>query len=177
MRPYRPFFSAPPRSTTKMTVAIVVGNGPLSDTDRNEINSLAAHKSAVVYRFNDYWNKNYESGEPVDVHVRNTKVHRLKKHGPNDVATVHIRTAENPFRRGPFGRCKTSGSKKKLSSGSKLIARLEHDDEVDSIEVYGMNWNFGKKDRHSASEGVTINDCCTKCSVHPTESEDYLPKM
>ena len=74
-------------ATQASEVAVVVGNGPISEKDRAEIQALAERTNALVYRFNDYWNKNYRDHEPIDIHVRNVWITK----GDRDKAPPNIR--------------------------------------------------------------------------------------
>ena len=159
-----------------MSHAVVVGNGPLSDTNRSEIRQLA-DDGAVVYRFNDFWNKNFEDNEPVDVHVKKLgMLWSRKKRFPQrgDYPDMKNKTIVNYVRPVFKGCSETCKGLRVKSTGTNMLSRLDADRNVAKIDVYGMNWNFHDK-VHSRSEGTVIESCCTKCHIHPTPTEDYLP--
>ena len=160
-----------------MNAAVVIGNGPLSDDDRGEIQRMAA-QGATVYRFNDFWNKNYQKDEPVDVHVKKLGslwAPRHQRHFPDgkDHPKMKSKLVVN-YTRPVFHGCSSQSGGKVKSTGTNMLSRLERDKKVETIDVFGMNWNF-TDNVHSVNEGHLIEACCSKCTIHPTPTQDYLP--
>ena len=60
------------------------------------------------------------------------------------------------------------------TSGAAVIDWLEQDPSVETIHVFGMNWN--KRDPHvDFVKKKLVETCCTKCEFHKTESPSYFP--
>ena len=171
----------------------VVGNGPISRQDRKEI----AQANKVV-RFNDV--NNYWEGERTTLRVVRhpswftlKQVNAPKWHvaptdglAPNDaelITGVYERQHSNdnilPDDRRLFPSCWCGDSclQKQTwagpSTGGVALSVLQELQNVETIHVYGMNWN-GPADMHiDFANGTMIAGCCTKCVIHPTASDAY----
>ena len=184
----------------KDTVA-VVGNGPISEEDRSNIN-----KANCVLRFNDL--KNYKTGERFDVHVtrfsngywsgmhllhhapyvlpiamtssdvKNSWVLYGRKKLPTILVYENKKNVELPptskiFMRSTCGdECLQSSADWGPSSGAAVIDMLENLESVKKIEVYGMNWN-GNKNHIDFKVPNIVPKYCSKCKLHPTSNNDY----
>ena len=60
------------------------------------------------------------------------------------------------------------------SLGMIAISLFEAREDVESIHVYGMNFNFIASHTGSSERDV-VNTCCRKCIVHPTMKGKYYP--
>ena len=166
----------------------VVGNGPLSEDDKKNI-----EKCDMVYRFNDL--KNYKDGDKIDVHVMrewenthkysgehmvlNTPKCYVGMHAKEDaqsdteciIQTNGIRSLN------VFTDC-TEPHQKRISrnpsTGTMLLSELQKNEQISSIDVYGMNWAFGILN-HADEEANLIGTCCTKCNINKTHSDSYKP--
>ena len=178
----------------------VVGNGPLSKANRNELNSFDC-----VVRFNDL--KNMKQGDALTVHairhvdrgknsflpglektVKNSHVlpiiqrsKLMQKFPANALPPLYV--DENGIDRQLeiFEKCENgvqyhhSLTRSGPSTGSLVISYLNKASSTKSIDVYGMNWNGG--DFHLDFKDPTIvARCCNKCTIHPTHSQRYLPE-
>ena len=68
--------------------------------------------------------------------------------------------------------CTHSLTKFGPSTGAAVIDELHRASDVESIHVYGMNWNGGSHHVDFQHPNV-VADCCDKCVVHPTSSDTY----
>ena len=171
----------------------VVGNGPISRADRAEI-----AKASRVIRFNDV--NNYWEGEKTTLrvvrhpswftlkHVGAPKWHVAPTDGlaPNDadlVTGVYERQHKGdnllPDTARLFPSCFCGPSCLQAvtwagpSTGGVALSVLQDLEHVETINVYGMNWN-GPADMHiDFANRTMIEGCCTKCVIHPTASDDY----
>lgn len=185
------------------TVA-VVGNGPLSEHDRRDINN-----SDYVIRFNDL--KNFRDGERCDIHA-------IRHHGTFDFASIYktpnysqiIPVAPNPecvfnskYLSGKTGlaplflfdprknnilssntrvfknstcseECIPSNSDFGISTGTAVIDALESCNSVNKINIYGMNWN-GEHEHLDFKYPYLVKKYCNKCKIYKTNSNNYLP--
>ena len=162
----------------------VVGNGPLTDVQRKEIDGCE-----TVYRFNNL--KNWREGEKIDVHVQRewegTHVYAgegmapharrclVGMHADNDAGTSATALNTRGLRAfDAFKTCKTNNSvSTNPSAGTILLSTLQADHNVSKIDVYGMNWAFSKSQGHSAREQTLVDECCTKCEVHQPARSTY----
>lgn len=189
----------------------VVGNGPLRDEDRSDIET----KSCVI-RLNDA--KNKRESERTDVAVirshviskgkvdkykarrvydlydddvllvpfmeSNLELHDdLGRHIFADPVPIHTTGKKKLHFTGHiklFPKCETSPlsntSSNGPSTGGALLHYLESDNGVDTIDVYGMNWTGGNWHVDFKNPNL-VRDCCTKCHIHQTPSNEYLPPM
>ena len=164
----------------------VVGNGPLTDAHRREINGCS-----MVYRFNDL--KNWTKGDRIDVHVQREweGTHQyageaMAPHAHRCLVGVHAgedakgKSATALTTRGlrafdVFDACKPNNSvSRNPSTGTILLSTLENDPNVSTIDVYGMNWGFHQSQGHSTQEGALVDECCSKCTVHRPARSTYL---
>lgn len=181
------------------TVA-VVGNGPISDEDRYNID-----KADCVIRFNDL--KNFKHGERCDIHAirytdgtfpglnLNPKNSIILPVSPNNYAVYNSSDLCNMtglpplliyesrlsndldknvaiFENSNCGKeCIQSSSQYGPSTGTAVIDLLENCNSVNKIEVYGMNWNGAG---HLDFKNPTIvENFCSKCDIHRTQSSKY----
>tara|TARA_B110000046_G_C12957708_1_gene383075 strand:+ start:697 stop:1344 length:648 start_codon:yes stop_codon:yes gene_type:complete len=181
----------------------VVGNGPISEEDRQEIN----RDYDCVVRFNDM--KTYRKGDALTVQVsrdvhgympgvnkadvplwpvaHNSDVvaHNGALRGRNvlDPLLVHESSNgdENEIVDGVLfpgcdacdsRECRHSESRAGPSTGALVLNALERSPAVDSLHVYGMNWNGGAHHVDFKHPNV-VADCCTKCVIHRTANEEY----
>lgn len=174
-------------------VVAVVGNGPISRQDRREI----AEASKVI-RFNDV--NNFWEGEKTTLrvvrhpswftlkHVGAPKWHVAPTNGlaPDDAALVtgvyerqhgHDNILSSDARLFPSCYCNDDCLQSTTwagpSTGGIALSVLQELENVETIDVYGMNWN-GPADMHvDFANRTLITDCCTKCVIHPTASDNY----
>lgn len=164
----------------------VVGNGPLSRSDREAID-----KCQKVIRFNDTKNKlDYEKTDllflrdngsgwwgtekcgntPVVLLENPDTTNQTWPHNCKVVARMrHFDTA--------FPGCanrKTLTAEHGASSGLMAIQALEQDKSVSSVDVFGMNWNF-EQPHHLKDEEAIIRKCASKAKIHATQTASYLP--
>lgn len=170
-----------------MTItAIVVGNGPISDEQRSRIENIKFKNpyQIRVYRFNDFYNKNYRDGESVDVHVV-----RKTLRGCFDIASSLIGKTPEPFiienivRKINFSENK-SYRNMNISTGTILLGMLDKDPNIDRIEIYGMNHKFPPRKNsdwtrffvpnHSERESTILQERCLKCVFYPTPTDNYI---
>tara|TARA_B100000575_G_C23074098_1_gene618677 strand:+ start:107 stop:856 length:750 start_codon:yes stop_codon:yes gene_type:complete len=171
----------------------VVGNGPISHADRKAI-----AKASKVVRFNDV--NNFWEGERTTLRVvRHPSWFTLKHVGaptwhvvptdglaPKDaeiITGVYERQHTNDnilpddSRLFPSCFCGDSCLQAKTwagpSTGGVALSVLQELENVDVINVYGMNWN-GPADMHiDFANRTMVRGCCTKCIIHPTANNDY----
>ena len=176
----------------------VVGNGPISEEDRNLIN-----KQNCIIRFNDQ--KSKLEHERIDVLVlRNNTLHISKRddiiwpvipfcktiddyevryskmikpiyvfeevcdHEPNVQEMKSKKVYSNCIKQARHGDG-TSG----VSTGSAVLSSLQNDDTVESINVFGMNFNGGWWHVDFNDPNLS-NICCTKCIFHKTRGDEYI---
>lgn len=178
---------------TDASSVAVVGNGPLSVSDR----ALIAF-SSIVIRFNDVNNK--LKGEKTTVrvvrhpswftfkHVVHPEWHVSPKAAdiPSDARVVTyvyesqhgLSNAVNASERlfpscncGPS--CLHSTGWAGPSTGGAALSLLQEVSDIRHIHVFGMNWN-GDADMHTdfANKSI-VTGCCTKCIFHPTANTNY----
>lgn len=172
---------------------VVVGNGPISESDRQQINN-----AECVFRFND--TKNYIEGDKIDYHViRRNGLHMTGEEMHPGVEKIaisynsrHIENFEKQIltfeskrktnsldehRLFPVcdceDRCNASNSIAGASSGAALINELEGNKSIKKIHVFGMNWN-GSDTHIDFKYPDIIPTCCTKCDIHTTSRASYL---
>ena len=166
----------------------LVGNGPLSETQRKEINTKNFN---FVLRFNDM--KNYRNGDRVDVlvcrewedthkYAKSNHCLKCKKmlvgvHAREDLrangADMYIETKKKHYFE-LFNRPENVNLNQQPSTGAIVISEIQNNSKVKKIDVYGMNFNF-KSIYHKKNEGSIIRKYCEKCIFHETPSSSYLP--
>lgn len=171
-------------------IVTVVGNGPISEKQRNEIN-----KQKWVIRFNEF--KNFKQGDKVDEHVilgydekkiksileansineydRNIRVTLITEEGKNishDNLIERDNSSYNCF--DPIGPDKKDIMEvnNRPTAGMIILSVLQSDDNVDTIRVYGMNSNY-TGDWHSKKEQKIKKKYCTKCIFYKTTTDSY----
>jgi hypothetical protein len=174
-------------------VVCVIGSGPLSEVQRIEIEQCPGE----VVRFND--RKNKRAWEREDVHVERHHGRGWKL--SEDQKSFGGWTACN-IRRGEKINCeyhKTFGGREENgcalfrdceewgevegiqyiedwpTTGTMYLSDAQKQKHIETIRVYGMNWNMIDKNAHRDSEGVLIKKCCKKCSIHDTPFKRYCP--
>ena len=181
------------RSTFDGTIA-VVGNGPISEADRAEIET-----HDVVVRFNDA--NFYRLGEKVTLHVVREPtaldpsvpidaliwdVSPLKAFLRYDAALtspVYERDYHDEEWASPESiifpscgvcpDCKQAGTFAGPSTGAVAISELNELDAVNTMNVYGFNWNGAARIHIDFLNKSLVKDCCTKCIFHSTQSDWY----
>lgn len=166
----------------------LVGNGPVSEEQRKEINTK---NFDFVLRFNDM--KNYRVGDRVDVlvcreientHEYNNSNHcnKCKKmlvgmHAKEDLdrngANMYIETKKMHYFE-LFNRKENFFLNQQPSTGAIVISEIQTNSKVKKIDVYGMNFNHISP-VHNKNEGNIIRKYCEKCRFHKTPSKTYLP--
>lgn len=58
------------------------------------------------------------------------------------------------------------------STGAIVIDSLEKMSSIDSVHIFGMNWN-GTSHHVDFAQPNLVGTCCTKCVIHPTENNMY----
>ena len=172
----------------------VVGNGPLFVSDHARI-----AMSDVVVRFNDVNNK--WSAERTDIHVlRHPSWITFKRIDPD--ITWHVGALADQMPEGaelvsyvfetqhssgnmassnarifPSCNCGDSclhrGTWAGPSTGAVALSALEEDPGVDSIHVFGMNWNGNEEAHIDFKNSTIVPNCCTKCQFHETSGDGY----
>ena len=170
----------------------VVGNGPISRADRRQIEAASR-----VVRFNDV--NNYWEGEKTTLRVvRHPSWFTLKHVGapkwhvaptddlaPSDAELVtgvyerqHSTDNILPDTTRLFPSCPCGDSCLQRttwagpSTGGVALSALQELDNVETIHVFGMNWN-GHPGHTDFLYPTLVADCCSKCTIHPTRSTDY----
>ena len=177
----------------------VVGNGHLSEADRDHIRNTSNHTFDRIIRFNDM--NSWQYGEVVDIRV--TRIpsgfspifpyHATEEWYvtvdpglvPHDAARIIVvyersREQENTLRdRRMFPACGACGvhclhswASMGPSTGAAVIDTFEQDDDVKRIDVFGMNWN-GNLPHNDFLDRTIVERCCAKCTVHPTPDSTY----
>tara|TARA_Y100000389_G_scaffold179981_1_gene194487 strand:+ start:493 stop:1248 length:756 start_codon:yes stop_codon:yes gene_type:complete len=171
----------------------VVGNGPISRADRAAI----ANSSRVV-RFNDV--NNFWKGEKTTLRVvRHPSWITLKHTG---APKWHVSPTEALLPRGSEivtgmyepqrghenllpddavifpsclcgDSCRQAGTWAGPSTGAVALSVLQEMRNVETINVYGMNWNGDKRAHIDFANKTLVRDCCTKCVIHPAASNSY----
>ena len=63
-----------------------------------------------------------------------------------------------------------------MSSGGTVLEQLDGlAPPLEEIAVFGMNWNEKCLNNLDFLDRTLIRDCCARCTIHPTATEDYLP--
>lgn len=171
----------------------VVGNGPISHADRHAIS-----KASRVVRFNDV--NNFWEGEKTTLRVvRHPSWFTLKHVGApkwHVAPTDHLAPSDALLFTAVYERqhhgdnildadarifpscacgdsCLQAATWAGPSTGAIALSALQELENVERIDVYGMNWN-GNSDMHVDFANRTIvPTCCTKCDIHPTVGNGY----
>jgi len=179
----------------------VVGNGPLKEEDRVQI-----EQSSCVVRFNDL--KNYRKGEKIDIHAMRSPFSTITG-SVNMTSCPAIAVIEQPQQIKDYQNhdvimtigaqiqggskfddttlfpdcdrcsessrpCEHSSSRYGPSTGGIVLSELDKMPNITTIHVYGMNWNNYENDNHIDFKYPTlVSDCCKKCVFHPTFSSKY----
>tara|TARA_B100001741_G_scaffold165345_1_gene136617 strand:- start:11816 stop:12406 length:591 start_codon:yes stop_codon:yes gene_type:complete len=179
-----------------LEVITVVGNGPISDDDREQIST-----AKCVVRFNDM--KNMRSDELIHIRaLRQNTLHMSKEdhaycHLPvieNDSQFNHVkgntllpifvteRNHDNKFEDLSFFlNCKNgtthmdSNTAHGPSTGGAVLDFFNNISKVKRIDVYGMNWNSNVHHIDFKHKNI-VHDCCNKCHIHSTLNNDYIEK-
>lgn len=191
----------------------VVGNGPITDEDREKINSDGRYDCVV--RFNDM--KNRQDGEKTTIHASRyaqshfpgvtlidddsgvhlwpiavnegiAKDNKELAGRANVLSTllVHEPSAGSHNNKLPgdtmlFGDCTKcttdfncvhDAQKNGPSSGAAVLDKLSSTSCVDSIDVFGMNWNGGSHHVDFAQPEI-VPSCCTKCTINDAATKYY----
>jgi hypothetical protein len=178
-----------------LKVAVVVGNGPISAANREEIAALKRNGACVV-RFNDTKNWDAEAGEPCDMIALRQNVLYLSwtrsvptipiirepaslmaVAGPVATPVIVQEAGFRPEGEGVLFRgCEYerlhSGAEHGPSTGAAVLSVLEEDPRCEVIHVFGMNWS-GPPTHVDFSAPETVARCCGKCVVHPTHGLHY----
>ena len=181
-------------SPSRLTHFVVVGNGPLTDGDRNIINSH--EHDAVILRFND--ENNYYAGEPIHVHAIRHPSWQSRKNGlvewhiapfqewipkHSNVTTITYEAQygeeneANPSETLFPSTCSDEScwinhTKYGSSTGGIVLSKLNEHPLVRNITVFGMNWN-GNPDHIDFLFPKMVHLMCTKCDIHNTHTNDY----
>jgi hypothetical protein len=175
----------------KVEKICVVGNGPLSDNDKLNIND--DNKCPIVVRFNDMKNKRSDEKVSLQVVREHEQSHKYAGYDENDghpVALVgyHAKTdminsdrVKSRITVGPthfkniFSECPIRKRKEICEHASTGTLFLDHiQNKVKDIQIYGMNWNMHGF-AHNIDEGSVIANCCKSCVVNQTPNDAYLP--
>lgn len=182
----------------------VVGNGPLTEDERKEIND----KYDCVVRFNDM--KNKKKDDVTTLHVSRYANHKfpgltIRDDGvptlpiiPFEQALYNIRqhvnvlpslfVHESHFNNSSQNdevvfkncieckvgdmNCNHSFTPHGPSTGTIVIDKLQEWSTIESIDVYGMNWNGGNH-HIDFKQPDMVEKCCSKCTIHKPNDEKY----
>lgn len=174
----------------------VVGNGPLSDADRESI-----EKHQCVIRFND--TKNLREGEKTTIlALREHVLSRIIRRTPADTViwpvvfskafraptTPHRFLPAIPVYRRESGnhfadlllfrnskRAQRQGTTPAGPSTGTAIIDWIVTNTARTVDVYGMNWS-GSQQHVDFRYPTLVRDCCTTCRIHETPFTTYLPE-
>ena len=179
----------------------VIGNGPINDSQRKMINN-----HDCIIRFNDQKNKLYDERTDLLVLRNNTldlgtadvnvlpvipfcqkyllNQLQYKKMLPptyvyEDVCEDHPDATEMRKKKiypNCFKEARHGDSPIGPSTGTALLSTLQDDENVKSINVFGMNFN-GELINSFHVDFIDINlsnICCTKCIFHETVNNEYI---
>ena len=177
----------------------VVGNGPLSLSDRDFINSPS--QCDEVWRFNDM--KNMEKGDRCDgrfVRLNQSGnfwgITNPPKNLTRNVPIIQIGESSKKLITPPgcpvkqvlkthelsYTDCKdcVDGCKSKTpvgyTSGAIGISYFQQRQDVQKITILGMNFMQPKGNGHDTNEKPKMDLCCTKCSIRKTPQNTYFPQ-
>jgi|MDSZ01.1.fsa_nt_gb hypothetical protein len=68
--------------------------------------------------------------------------------------------------------CKHSLSSAGPSTGALVLNELQNLESIDTIAVFGMNWNGGSHHVDFVVPEI-VPSCCRKCTIHETPNEHY----
>lgn len=169
-----------------MARVCAVGNGPLSDADRE-----AVAQCPFVVRFNDL--KNMRPGERIDLHVLREAegyYHGAGQCGQAPLLLVHNpphggAVPRAPRRRGApvvgrlphppdlFGQ-PTDTHEWGATTGAVVLQHLQLSAGVGRVDVFGMNFTHADGSRHLRGEAELLR-AADKLVIHPPPSSSYLP--
>lgn len=181
-------------SAVQLSHFVVVGNGPLTTSERHKINSFG--HTGVVLRFND--ENNYVSGDAVHVHAIRHPSWSSRKNGLVEWHIAPYREwipkhsmvssiVYEPQYEGDCdgdaeerlfpstcndATCWTNKTKYGASTGGVVLSKLNEHVGVANVSVFGMNWN-GNSDHIDFRYPDLVQKSCTKCTIHKTHSDDY----
>lgn len=170
----------------------VVGNGPISEVDRQNI-----AKSKFVIRFNDcnFLREGEKTSlrvmrhpsDPPKIHVNSPIWHVSPRASPmwadDGILTLEYEPQFGPrndlkesHRIFPSCNCGPScyarGATAGASTGAIALSVLEEMPEVKRINVFGMNW-MGADYHIDFKNTSLVRGCCSKCHFHQTASNAY----
>jgi hypothetical protein len=167
-------------------VVCVIGSGPLSEAQRIEIGQCPGK----VVRFND--RKNRRAWEREDVHV--IRHHEESEeaggftvcnrhHGQPPQCEYHKTFGGREEQGYPlFRNCAERNEIEEIeyiegwpTTGTMYLSDAQKEEHIETIRVYGMNWNMIDKHTHRDSEGALIKKCCKKCDINKTPYGRYCP--
>ncbi len=175
--------------TSRLPVVAIVGNGPVSHSQRLDLKSQ--DKFDVVVRFNKL--NFYEEGERFDVHVIRSNVRSFwgikeaKKHpempmivlGTTDRNRPELRTFEDVTFIDPmtdrsqnnadyavFNLPLTTIQSAEYGPSTGLIIISYYASISSSIDLYGFNWDKKSLHVHLQNEEKIIRDNCKICTIH-----------
>ena len=181
----------PPRSTA------VVGNGPLSASDRTAIEQYAEvvrlndatscrpgeRTTRLVIRHPSAWAApaSCVANVPVEyvavvpdapalpAHANVTWVYE-PQYGARSRAPADARIFARCAR---CPMCYHNRTFAGPSTGAVVLSALQERADVRRIDVYGMNWHGNRRMHGDFADRTLVRRCCTKCVVHPTASQWY----
>ena len=142
--------------------------------------------------------KNMRAGERCDGHfVRSFGqgfwgIENPPKFAADDVSLISIGQSDHALptdrhvhalpdtKRAPYPSCPehadaTSDAPWGYTSGAIAIGYFQERADVQRIDVLGMNFTQSADSKHDTREKPMMNACCSKCVVHPTPRNTYLP--
>ena len=166
----------------------VVGNGPLSDSQRRDIKN--EESCPFVIRFNDMKNKESNDKTSLQVARERENTHIYEGYNTTDThpvilvgnhASIDMKDNSRVIDRielqnenmDVFENCRIKV--KKPTSGTLLLNYLNTNYDGE-IKIYGMNWNMFDN-THDKRERILIEKCCKRCIVHKTPNNSYLPRF
>ena len=180
----------------------VVGNGQLSEDDRKAINTFdcvvrfndmknkrpeeRCDVQVIRYAHHKFPGAHLNNGQPIlPVVTSNRMLKNDALIGKHILPPLHVyeklHRRHNELKNDArlFDTCDSCGDKcshKKAhagpSTGASVISFLENSPVVTSIDTFGMNWNGGTHHVDFKHPDI-IEECCTKCVIHPTPSQSY----
>ena len=184
-------------TTKQLSNWVVVGNGPLTTTERNRINSRA--DDAVTVRFND--ENNFETGDVVHVHAIRHPSWSARRNGleewhiapfqssiPKDAAVATLvyeqqhglsNEAVSTQRLFPSTcnhidtRCWVNRTIYGASTGAVVLSALHETESIANITVFGMNWNGDAVGHIDFQFPMLVAELCSKCEIVKTHDDSY----
>ena len=175
------------------TTVVVVGNGHVSERDRNVIDELFTNNKSEVIRFSDM--NSWVAGDPITIHVSRvsgsfppfasyTARHELYvtytlSEIPQNTTSILVYEASRgtandlqSYSHRLFPECTSCACAHNRtafgpSTGGVVLSELESYDNVRDVHVFGMNW-MGTPDHVDFADPTIVSRCCNKCTFHPT---------